>query len=114
MPIIDREIVAERVVDRRESQLEIKRHIHVIGQEPRRDVLVFGEGRDKTDISQILISPNGRWLVVRVHMGWDKSEVFVRDLRDSSPTAAFRPVAVGIPALFDPDPHDDRPVKIPF
>jgi prolyl oligopeptidase len=80
--------------------------LHVVGSEPKTDKLVFGEGRDKTDIPQVMISPNGRWLVVRVHMGWDKSEVYLRDLTKTG--AAWSEVAVKIPALFDPDPDDDR------
>ncbi len=80
---------------------------HVIGQDPKGDRLVFGEGRDKTDVPQVMVSPNGRWLVIRVHMGWDKSEVYLRDLSkgDSSP---FVEVAVKRAALFDPILRNDR------
>lgn len=80
---------------------------HVIGQDPKDDALVFGEDRDKTDVPQVLISPNGRWLVVRVHMGWDKSDVFVRDLSKGD-AAPFVAVAKGHDALFEPIPTNDR------
>ncbi|MBX3227174.1 MAG: S9 family peptidase [Labilithrix sp.] len=81
--------------------------LHVVGQDPKNDKLVFGDGRDKTDVPQVLISPNGRWLVVRVHMGWDKSEVYLRDLTKGT-AGTFTPVVTGVPALFEPDPNDDK------
>lgn len=80
---------------------------HVLGQDPKDDRLVFGEGRDKTDVPQVMISPNGRWLVIRVHMGWDKSEVYLRDLSKGE-GAPFVEVATKRDALFDPIPRDDR------
>ncbi len=89
-----------------EEKYHARIYLHVIGQDPKSDKLVFGDGRDKTDIPQVLISPNGRWLVMRVHMGWDKSEVYVRDL--SKAGAPFVEVAVKTPALFDPIPKNDR------
>jgi prolyl oligopeptidase len=90
-----------------EEKYHAKIYLHVVGQDPKNDKLIFGDGRDKTDIPQVLISPNGRWLVVRVHMGWDKSEVFVKDLQQVT-GVAFKPVAKGVPALFEPSPENDR------
>ncbi|HVJ93128.1 MAG TPA: hypothetical protein VM580_25180, partial [Labilithrix sp.] len=81
--------------------------LHVIGQDPKTDKLVFGEGRDKTDVPQVSISPNGRWLVVRVHMGWDKSEVYLKDL-SKGPAAPWIELAVKTPALFDPIAENER------
>ncbi len=50
------------------------------------------------------MSPNGRRLVVRVHRGWDESEVYVRDLT----TGAWTPIAVALGANFEPFALDDR------
>jgi prolyl oligopeptidase len=80
---------------------------HKLGDDPKTDKLVFGEGRDKTDVPGVLVSPNGRWLVARVHMGWDKSEVFVKDLAKGE-AAPWVPVATGKRALFEPIPRNDR------
>lgn len=81
---------------------------HVLGTDPKNDTLVFGSGRDKTDVPQVMISPNGRWLVVRVHEGWGKSEVYLLDLHAKVRAAnAWVEVAVGTDALFDPVPKDD-------
>lgn len=91
-----------------EEKYHGKIFLHVVGQDPKSDKLVWnGDGRDKTDIPQVMISPNGRWLVIRVHMGWDKSEVFVKDLTKGT-GAPFATVVTGVHALFEPDPNDDR------
>jgi prolyl oligopeptidase len=78
---------------------------HVLGDDPARDPLVFGEGRDKLDVPAVVASPDGRWLVVRVHMGWQKSEIWVKDLRAED--APFLPVARGLEAVYEPIPLDD-------
>lgn len=84
--------------------------LHVLGQDPKTDKLVFGDNRDKTDTPIVVISPDGRWLVVRVHMGWDKSEVWVKDLSKGDPGAQAGWVAVAkdVPAIFEPIPRNDR------
>jgi prolyl oligopeptidase len=89
-----------------EEKYHSKIYEHVLGRDPKEDKLVFGEGRERTDIPQVSISPNGRWLIVRVHQGWQKSEVYVRDLGrgDKAPWVA---VATGIEALYDPMPLND-------
>jgi len=80
---------------------------HVIGADPKTDALVFGEGREKTDVPQVVISPNGRWLVARVHEGWQKSEVYLMDLSLGA-KAKWVEVAVKTDALFDPILRNDR------
>jgi prolyl oligopeptidase len=77
---------------------------HKLGDAWTNDESIFGEGRDKLDVPSVAISPNGRWLVVRVHRGWDESEVYVRDLT----TGAWTPIAVALGANFEPFPFDDR------
>ncbi|WP_394837508.1 prolyl oligopeptidase family serine peptidase [Pendulispora rubella] len=82
---------------------------HVIGTDPKSDVLVFGAGREKTDTPSLSISPNGRWLVVTVHQGWAKSEVYLQDLEAKGKTAGkWVEVAVKTEALFDAIARDDR------
>lgn len=78
---------------------------HTLGEDWTRDPLVFGEGRDKLDVPAVLLSPGGRWLVVRVHMGWQKSEIWLRDLAQGS--GAWVAVAAGVEALYEPSPLDD-------
>jgi prolyl oligopeptidase len=82
---------------------------HVVGTDPKDDVLVFGGNRNKTDMPEVLISPNGRWLVVRVHEGWGKSEVYLQDLQaKEKDRGKWTEVAVNTDAIFDPVVRDDR------
>ncbi len=78
---------------------------HVVGRDAKDDERVFGDGRDKLDIPSVVAAPGGRWLVVRVHLGWQKSELWVRDLSD--PAGAFVLATEGADALYEPLPLDD-------
>jgi prolyl oligopeptidase len=78
---------------------------HVLGQKPERDRLVFGAGHDMTDYPHCAISPNGRWLVIRVHQGWNKSELFIADTR--APKLTFTEVTANKPHLYDAVVRDD-------
>jgi prolyl oligopeptidase len=78
---------------------------HRIGEDPARDPLVFGEGRDKLDVPAVVASPDGRWLVVRVHMGWHKSELWLCDL--ASADRRWVALAKDVDALYEPTPLDD-------
>jgi prolyl oligopeptidase len=83
---------------------------HRLGTDPKADPMVF-ERLEKTDVPQVIISPNGRWLLVRVHMGWDRSELFLRDLSASQAGAGkseWIEVAAKTLANFEPIPRNDR------
>jgi prolyl oligopeptidase len=88
-----------------EEQYFCRVYHHRIGADPAQDPLVFGEGRDRLDIPSVVASPDGRWLIVRVHQGWQKSEIWLRDLK--TPGAAWLAVASGVEALYEPIPLDD-------
>jgi prolyl oligopeptidase len=78
---------------------------HRLGDDSARDELVFGDGRGKLDVPAVSLSPDGRWLVVRVHQGWQKSELWLRDL--ATPGSPWVPVATGTEALYEPIPLPD-------
>ena len=52
---------------------------HHLGDDPSRDVLVFGEGRPKEDILLAATSPNGRWVLFTAMKGWARSDLYVMD-----------------------------------
>lgn len=54
---------------------------HRLGTDPKSDPLVFGSDRPLTDYPSCALSPNGRWLVVSVHVGWNQTDVFLADTR---------------------------------
>ena len=74
-------------------------YLHRLGTDYRSDPLVFGADRAREDWPTVSLSPNGRWLVVTVHQGWARSELFVADVRQEP--YVFRPIAEGIDAIFD-------------
>ena len=58
------------------------RHVwrHLLGGDPAEDVEVFGRGRDKLDFPEsISFSEDGRWSLIVVAQGWDRTSVFLRD-----------------------------------
>ncbi len=75
-------------------------YFHELGSDWKDDPLVFGEGRDKTDVPVPIVSPDARWLVIVVQRGWSKTELWLRDLRDSGKT--FIPLATDEEAVFEP------------
>lgn len=81
-------------------------YLHRIGDDVEKDVYVFGKDRKMTDSPSVDISPDGRWLMVSVHEGWAKNELFLRDLRDKKQTA-FTPVVTGVDAIFDATLRND-------
>ncbi|APR77762.1 Prolyl endopeptidase [Minicystis rosea] len=66
---------------------------HRIGRSAAEDPHVFGAGRALSDMPYIDISPNGRWLLAMVHMGWSRRELYLLD-RHAGPSATFQPIAV--------------------
>ncbi len=81
-------------------------YFHRLGDDYKKDKLVFGEGREKTDYPGLDLSPDGRWLVVTVQKGWERNEVYLRDL-SLGDKAAWVPVAAGLDALFEAVPRSD-------
>jgi prolyl oligopeptidase len=70
---------------------------HRLGEDPAEDPIVFGEGRPSTDIFELAISREGRWLLVHAHQGWAKTILFVRDLTSGGD---FRSTGEGHEAIF--------------
>ncbi len=71
---------------------------HKLGDNPDKDLNVFGTGRSKEDWPNIALSPNGRWLVVTPQQGWAKSEIYVADT--TKKPLDFKPLVEKVPALF--------------
>lgn len=72
---------------------------HVIGRSPDADPMVFA-AKNLTDFPSCTISPNGRWLVLRVHQGWSQSSVLVADTRKTP--IHFREITTGLEHVYDP------------
>ncbi len=83
-----------------ESQYHRRLYLHVVGTAPETDVLVFGEGREKTTYYGASVSRDGRWLMLWASIGTaPREDVWLADLSASDPAApAFTPVTVGLDA----------------
>ena len=69
-----------------EGQEMYNRHVfyHVLGGDPAKDPLIFGEGRDPEDWPNVNLSEDGRWLLITVEQGWTKSELYLADLKSNA------------------------------
>jgi len=63
------------------------RHVfyHELGDDPAKDPLIFGEGRDPEDMIDVKLSNDDRWLIIHVSQGWTKAELFLMDLKAGTP-----------------------------
>ena len=81
------------------------RHVfyHALGADAAKDPLIFGEGRDPEDWPSVLISNDGRWLSIVVSQGWSKSEVYIKDLKSSTPPLR---ITSGKEFLYSAEPYN--------
>src|ERR1700722_18154654 len=63
------------------------RHVffHELGDDPEKDQLIFGEGRDPEDWPSVSLDNDGQLLLITVSQGWTKSELFLMDLKKGTP-----------------------------
>lgn len=76
------------------------RHIffHKLGTDPGSDPKVFGEGRPREQSYGTSLSDDGKYLLLTVSHGWNRTDLFVR--RDDIPGAEFIPIVEGEDAIF--------------
>ncbi len=76
---------------------------HVLGEDPRRDPLVFGEGRAKEDILQLHGSPDGRRVLIMAALGWTRNDVYLLDRTHASPIVIHEGIEAMSEGLFGGD-----------
>jgi len=81
-----------------EEQYHRRLYLHQLGTDPNRDLLIWSERRDMREQPDVSLSSDGRWLLLTISLGWDRSDVFVRDLAGAN--AEWQSIAVDEPALF--------------
>ena len=88
------------VVPDGESQYHRRVYLHQVGAPTDEDVLIFGEGRDKTDYYGVSVSRDGRWLVISASRGTaPRNDLWIADLSESDPAAPdLRVIQEGIDA----------------
>jgi prolyl oligopeptidase len=83
-----------------EEQYHRRVYLHQVGSPAEEDVLIFGEGRDKTDYYAVSVSWDGRWLTIGASRGTaPRNDLWLADLTSSDPAAPeLRVVQEGIDA----------------
>lgn len=83
-----------------EEQFHRRVWLHRLGTDPDEDVLVLGEGMDKTNYYGVHVSMDGRWVTVSASPGTaPRNDLWLADLGASSPDApAFVVVQRGVDA----------------
>jgi prolyl oligopeptidase len=83
-----------------ESQFHRRVYLHQIGTDADEDVLIFGEGRDKTDYYYASVSRDGRWLALSASRGTaPRNDLWLADLSACDVTAPeLRVVQEGVDA----------------
>jgi prolyl oligopeptidase len=83
-----------------ESQYHRRVYLHQVGAPADEDVLIFGEGRDKTDYYSASVSRDGRWLAIGASRGTaPRNDLWIADLSESDPASPdLRVIQEGVDA----------------
>jgi prolyl oligopeptidase len=83
-----------------EEQYHRRVYLHRVGTPASEDVMIFGEGRDKTSYYGAQVSRDGRWLVISASVGTaPRNDLWLADLTASDEAApGFRVVQEGVDA----------------
>jgi prolyl oligopeptidase len=94
-----RRLAPEAVPDG-EEQYHRRVYLHRVGTPAAEDVMIFGEGREKTSYYGASVSRDGRWLVVSASVGTaPRNDLWLADLTASDEAAPeFRVVQEGVDA----------------
>ena len=76
---------------------------HALGTDPAKDPLIFGEGRNPQEWPNVVLSDDGRWLLIQAEQGWTKDELF---LKDTQSDAAPMRITTGKEFLYQPDIYE--------
>ena len=80
--------LAPEVVPAGEDQFHRRIYLHRLGASPDQDVMILGDGLEKTNYYGLSVSHEGRWLVITASAGTaPRTDVWVADLTASPPHA---------------------------
>ena len=86
--------LAATAVPEGEEQFHRRVYLHQVGQSPDDDVMIFGDGLEKTNYYGVSVSRDGRWLSVSASRGTaPRNDLWVADL-EASPAEAPELVTV--------------------
>ncbi|MDP9397046.1 MAG: prolyl oligopeptidase family serine peptidase [Actinomycetota bacterium] len=80
--------LAPELVPAEEAQYHRRVWLHQLGTDPEDDVLVFGEGLEKTNYYGVSVSRDGRWLSISASAGTaPRNDLWLADLTRADPAA---------------------------
>jgi prolyl oligopeptidase len=80
--------LAPDLVPAGEEQFHRRVYLHYVGAPADDDVLIFGEGRDKTTYYSASVSMDGRWLTVSASRGTEpRNDLWIADLDATGPAS---------------------------
>ncbi|KAB2901564.1 MAG: S9 family peptidase [Kofleriaceae bacterium] len=79
---------------------------HRLGTDPMKDAVVHPATRNPQTFLGGGVSWDGRWLFAVVQHGWNATDVYFKDVKKGD--KAWRPLAVGLPAIFEVTAWKDR------
>jgi len=76
------------------------RHVfyHRLGQDPKDDKKIYGEGRPRHEMYGTSLSDDGKYLLLTVMHGWNSTDLLFREAKDLD--GPFIPIVQGIDAIF--------------
>lgn len=77
---------------------------HNLGEDPARDVEIFGAGYPKETIVGVEADARGRWVALAAYQGWSRNDVQLLDAASES----MRPVVVGADGISQPAMAGER------
>jgi prolyl oligopeptidase len=80
---------------------------HKLGEDAARDAVVHPATGDPKTFLNGYVSKDGRWLIVSVSHGWNRSDVYFQDLSAKGPRR-WKPLVVGVDASFEVDVYKNR------
>ena len=84
-----------------EQQYHRRVYLHQVGSPAGEDVMIFGDGLEKTNYYSVSVSRDGRWLIIGASAGTaPRNDLWIADLTATSPPAApgLRVVQQGVDA----------------
>ena len=69
------------------------RHVfyHTMGADPMKDKPIFGEGRNPEDWPNLVLSDDGKWLLIQVEQGWTRTEIFLKNTASNAAPVRITP-----------------------
>lgn len=84
-------------VPKNEEHLHTKVFLHLLGNNPINDEIIFGNNRPKDDMINITLSINGKYLSIQVGQTWTKNQIYIYDTINKTTHTLVK----DLPAKFD-------------